>query len=69
MRGRNEPAKHIHIELRERSSSPEFSQSDCLSAVDTRVYVAGIPNRCSEQELKDKFSRFGPIRSVEVIRD
>lgn len=69
MKGRNEPAKHIHIELRERSSSPEFSQSENLSTQDTKVYVAGIPNRCSEQELKEKFNRFGPIRSVQVIRD
>lgn len=63
IRSRKEPANEMHIELAadKRSASP-LSHGD-QSLNDTNVYVAGIPRRATEDDLREKFAPLGQIKS------
>jgi RNA recognition motif. (a.k.a. RRM, RBD, or RNP domain) len=37
--------------------------------IGNNVYVAGIPKRISEDDLRRVFVKFGPIKDIKVIKD
>ncbi|PAV76864.1 hypothetical protein WR25_25964 [Diploscapter pachys] len=72
---------HHHHHCDERGGGGDVANACCLAALaaclcacysaidmDSKVYVGGLPNDATSQELEDVFYRFGRIRKVWVAR-
>ncbi|XP_039139725.1 serine/arginine repetitive matrix protein 2-like [Dioscorea cayenensis subsp. rotundata] len=68
-RRRSPPAHHSHRRSPRRAWSPPANRSTGIGKPGRNLFVAGFSYTTTERDLEKKFSRFGRVMDVRIVRD